>query len=287
MNSKLITAIIVIILLVLAGSQLFYREELVEKSGEIAEVVKGETNIQDKSPEQSKEPQEKIVENEEELPNEPKPQVSLSAGAPEGLSLPFRTEDIDEFNGGINPIGVVRFAKDRSEIGHSGLDVPLFEAAEIFAVADGEIVLIQSAGDPWNGQGIFQLLKQTSSGEGWGYIYEHIIPREGLKEGDVLKRGEILGIKAAPKRFTAHFQYSFLFNNFQYINNIQCWPDQLTADASTELNTWWERYRESEWSMDGWNGTFEEGAYPFRGLLDKTKYPNGLELCYPLGTDVR
>lgn len=30
-----------------------------------------------------------------------------------------------------------------------------------------------------------------------------------------------------------------------------------------------------------------EGKHPFRGLLDKTKHPDGPQFCYPIGTDVR
>lgn len=203
------------------------------------------------------------------------------------FSLPFKIEDIDFFNGEINPVGVVRFGKDQPDIGHSGIDVPLNQYSEIFAVDDGEVVQIKTAGDPWGGMGITQLLEKTAEGEGWGFIYEHLIPKEGLRVGDMVKKGEVIGTKAAPAGFTAHFQMSKLFNNFEYTNDTQCWPDYLESEQSNALSSWWNEYRESRHLRDSWNTTFEEGKYAFRGLLDTLKYPDGPQLCYPLGTDVR
>ena len=213
--------------------------------------------------------------------------ASQFAEVPSGLSLPFRIVDLDEFNGEINPIGIVRFSKDRPDIGHSGLDVPLAQGADIFAVADGEIVLLSSAGDPWGGWGIFQLLQGTRTGEGWGFIYEHVTPKPGLQVGSWVKRGEVIATKTAPAGFTAHLQLSYLFNSYEYISDIKCWPDKLASGDKTLLESWWQQYSASEHLVDSWRSTAEEGQYPFRGLLDTTAYTNGPHLCYPLGTDVR
>lgn len=210
-----------------------------------------------------------------------------SPQVPFDLSLPFKIEDIDELNGEINPIGVVRFSLDEPSVGHSGLDVPLLEGAEVFAVDDGEIVLLGSAGDPWGGQKIFQLLEKTNTGEGWGFIYEHVTPRFGLRVGEFVKRNEFIATKTAPAGFTAHLQLSYLFNQYQYIRDVQCWVNNLQAEERISLNSWWDKYKDSNHLVSSWSSTFEEGKYPFRGLLDAIAYPGGPQLCYPLGTDVR
>ena len=68
-------------------------------------------------------------------------------------------------------MGIVRFAKDLPEFGHGGIDIPLFKDAPITAVADGEIVLIGSAGDPWDGKKVSHLLESTGEGEGLAFLY--------------------------------------------------------------------------------------------------------------------
>jgi len=94
-----------------------------------------------------------------------------------------------------------------------------------YRLPDGNIVILGSAGDPWGGEKIFQLLSGTSAGEGWGFIYEHIKARSDLRVGSSVRRGEVIATKIAPEGFTAHFQLSFLFNNYEFIRDVQCWPD--------------------------------------------------------------
>jgi len=79
------------------------------------------------------------------------------------FALPFKIKDIDELNGEINPFSIVRFSKDQADVGHPGIDIPLTKGASVFAVADGEIVIIETAGDPWGGQKIVQLIQKTVS----------------------------------------------------------------------------------------------------------------------------
>jgi len=210
-----------------------------------------------------------------------------SSSLPSGLSLPFNIEDIDENKGEINPIGVVRFSKDEGLTGHSGVDIPLFDNSPVYAVSEGEIVVIKSAGDPWGGMGLYQILSVTGVGEGWGFIYEHIKIADGLEVGDNLKRGDLVGTKAAPAGFTAHFQLSHHFNNYEFTKDVRCWPDRLSSDASEKFISWWDKYRTSEVLLNSWKTNVEEGQYPFRGLLDDTQFPGGAQLCYELGTDVR
>lgn len=203
------------------------------------------------------------------------------------LELPFNISDINDLMGEINPIGVVRFSLDESGTGHSGLDVPLKFGAPIKAVADGKIVLTGEAGDSWGGKKAFQLLKPTRSGEGWAFLYEHIKLADDLKVGKEYKTGDIIGTKAAPDGYTAHFQLSYNFSDYEYIRDVQCWVDMLSEDSFSKLNQWWEKYQKSPHLLGSWRTTFEEGKFPFKGLLDKIAYPDGPQLCYDLGTDVR
>lgn len=220
-------------------------------------------------------------------PNGRNPDTATADFSLNNLILPFEIKDIDEANGVINPIGVVRFSKDQSDIGHSGLDVPLLEGAPVYAVGKGQIVLIKEAGDPWGGRGIFHLLQPTTQGEGWAYIYEHVTPAEGLKQGDTIKKGDLIAHKTPPQGFTAHFQLSYLFNNYQFTRDITCWVDRLSSAEKSKLLSWWEQYRSSARFISAWKSNKEEGQFPFRGLLDTTKFADGPKLCYPLGTDVR
>lgn len=215
---------------------------------------------------------------------ENKTEIILIKGS---LLVPFSTKDIDEKKGEVNPMGIVRFAKDLPEFGHGGIDIPLFKDAPITAVADGEIVLIGSADDPWDGKKVSHLLESTGEGEGLAFLYEHITPVKGLKKGDKIKKGDLLGTKSAPNGFTAHFQITNLFNNFQFSRDDQCWIDFLEKSEKKNLNSWWDKYRNSAHLIDSWNTNVEDGKFPFKGLLDTTKYPNGPQFCYPLGTDVR
>lgn len=203
------------------------------------------------------------------------------------LLLPFKISDLDNIHAELNPLGVVRFSRDEESIGHSGIDFPMYQGAKIYAVADGEIVLIEPTGDDWGGMKIFELLKKTGEGEGIGFVYDHVTPARGLKVGDKVTSGQIIASKTPPKDFTSHFQLSRLFNNYKYVDNIMCWPDYLTTEEKAKLDSWWNVYRKSDILINAWTENVEEGKYPFRGLLDKKKFPSGLQLCYPLGTDVR
>lgn len=130
---------------------------------------------------------------------------STNSQIPSNFSLPFNINDIDQQNGEINPIGIVRFSQDQVGIGHSGLDVPLFQKSEIYAVSDGEIILIDSAGDPWGGMKIYQLLEKTGEGEGWIFNYEHVTPVSGIEVGKNVKRGDLIANKTAQSSFYSTF----------------------------------------------------------------------------------
>lgn len=87
--------------------------------------------------------------------------TSQSGDIPGDLGLPFDVEDLNNKQGIVNPLGVVRSDQDEPDIGHNGIDFPLFEGANIYAVADGEVLDIEDEGDPWGGKGISQLLEKN------------------------------------------------------------------------------------------------------------------------------
>lgn len=203
------------------------------------------------------------------------------------LILPFETTDIDPQNGVLNPIGVVRFSKDTSDSGHSGIDIPLFKESPVYAAIDGAIIKINKDVDPWGGQGIIQRINTTRPGEGWGFIYEHVTAAPGLKVGDLVKAGDIIAHKTARSGFTAHFQLSYFFNNFEFTRDNKCWLQNLKSSDKQAFDQWWNTYRSSDYLVSSWRTNSEEDKYAFRGLLDPSISPNGLQYCYPAGTDVR
>jgi murein DD-endopeptidase MepM/ murein hydrolase activator NlpD len=263
---KIVVVLIVLLLLVACSPEEVPEPEIPTLQPEVEEILRIE-------------PKETLI-YEEVVHIEPE-----NTGVPTNLSLPFKIEDVDLLHGEVNPLGVVRFDKDQGDIGHPGIDIPLKQGSSIFAVANGPVVLITSAGDPWNGMAVSQLLKKTGDGTGWVFTYEHIELAEGIIEGTELKRGDLVGTKKAPEGFTLHLQLSKFFDGFKYSRDPQCWPNLL--NNSKEINSWWETYSASQHLRDSWATTIEEGKYGFKGLLETSQYPNGPQLCYALGTDVR
>jgi len=203
---------------------------------------------------------------------------------PGELSLPINLEDYTPDVGIINPLGLVRSSKDNN-IGHPGIDFPIKKGSEHLAVADGEIIEVTSAGDPWGGEKITQLLEITGEGKGWTFIYEHA--KSVVKEGDKVVRGQVVAINQAPERFTNHFGLVEAFNDYQYSGLGVCWPDLLKDSDKSELDSWFDQVKTSERFLERWRNVNEEGAYSSRELLNVKKYPNGPQLCYPENTDVR
>lgn len=215
---------------------------------------------------------------------------------PGDLLLPFDISDLRSDRSGVNPLGVVRTSKDvpppapgggTNTTGHGGIDMPLLQGSNIYAVADGEIVHIVSASDPWGGMGITQLLTKTSEGEGWAFLYEHITPVKGMKEGVKVKKGEMIATKTAPNAFTAHFQLDKVFHNYEYNSQYACWPDQLVEAERAKLDDWFYAGEYKDQLLEGWRNVNEDGNYTFRGLLDEDKFPDSPQWCYSVGTDVR
>ena len=204
---------------------------------------------------------------------------------PNNLSLPFKTEDIQKSSAILNPLGIIRNDRDSGQ-GHGGLDFPLTPNSKISAVADGEVVEISKVSSLPGDEKLVTLLKSTSGGEGWIFIYEHILINDDLKTGDKVKRGDLLGTHILEGR-TSHYQLSHAFNDLKFYEPGQCWPELLVSDDQKALNSFWETYRKSDYALGVWDSVIEDGNYAYLALLDKDKYPDGVQLCYPQNTDAR
>jgi len=205
---------------------------------------------------------------------------------PTDLALPFAIEDFagkgQDF---ASPFGIIRKAADQG-IGHGGLDIPLVKGDEIFAPGSGEILSVEFAPDRRGGDDVVVLLKQSSfTGEGWIFIFEHITLNQDLGVGSKVKRGEQIGVSAIVTRSNNHMQLTYAFNNYLYYRDSRCWVDHLESVDRQAFGAVFESGK-AELAL-GWSTASEEGFYPYKGLLDPEKYPDGPRPCYPMGTDAR
>ena len=207
---------------------------------------------------------------------------------PADLALPFAIEQVRAGDGSVNPFGVVRFSQDRPEYGHAGIDIPLGPAAAIFAVANGEILQSQPANDNRPGYNVtLRITDPRPSGEAWVFIYEHILLDPALTIGSLVQQGQRIGQTALETEFNNHLQLSYAFNNFAYTRSHACWIERLSPDDATAIRTWFDALRGTPDLLNQWRTSVREGQHEWRGLLDTSRFPNGPQLCYPPGTDVR
>lgn len=214
---------------------------------------------------------------------------SGDAGPPQTLALPFRVEDVDVAGGFFSPFGVVRWSKDRPEYGHSGIDIPLVVGAEIYAVADGVVVSVTPSVDHRPGRVVVMRIGEDEApGEAWGFIYEHVELESSIDEGSTVVRGQVIARNPLPPREgNNHLQLSYLFNGYAYYRQHTCWVDQIADPDRNALLRRFDERRSSEEFRRSWTTAEEEGALPYRALLEESQFPEGPLLCYPAGTDVR
>lgn len=79
-------------------------------------------------------------------------------------------------------------------------------------------------------------------------------------------------------------QLTYMFNDFEYSRSNTCWVNHLTPDAKKDFM---DMFNSNPSLTAGWKDAHNNGYYPLRALLDKKKYPDGPQPCYPLGLDVR
>ena len=205
---------------------------------------------------------------------------------PAGLALPF---DVADMAGFISPFGLYRTSKDRPEFGHSGIDIPLRQGAPIYAVADGAIISVTPTVDHRPGSVVWLRIAAGDRGiKGWEYLYEHIDLTPGLVEGSTVRRGEAIGTN--PIGLNAgnnHLQLSYAFNEQRFTNRHTCWVDQLDAPGRAALTGRFDEIRASEGFVQAWSTLVSDGMLAYRELLNAERFPDGAQLCYPPGTDVR
>ena len=205
---------------------------------------------------------------------------------PVDLTLPFSVVDARGGDGFISPFGVIRHSRDAGH-GHGGIDIPLRANAPVFAVDDGTVLSAEESTDGAGGFDV-KLVMSGSGGEGWGFLYEHVTLEPTINVGSKVTKGQLIAKNGlTTDRRNNHFQLSYMFNNYMFFRDHRCWPEHLNAPAKQSLLDYFDSIKTTEKFRVQWEAATEEGAKPYKELLDEERYPRGAQLCYPLGLDVR
>ena len=216
----------------------------------------------------------------------PGPPTTALVEPPGDLFLPFRIEDVGGGNEFISPFGIVRHSRDAGH-GHGGIDIPLNERAPIYAVADGTILSAEESSDGAGGSDVLLLLS-GSGGEGWGFLYEHVTLEPGIAVGSAVTRGQLIARNGlTTNRRNSHLQLTYLFNDYQFSRDHTCWVNQLDLDANTSLLSYFRAADTQTRLTAQWGSVREEGMFSNKELLNAERFPEGPQLCYQLGLDVR
>ena len=190
----------------------------------------------------------------------------------------------------VNPFGVVRSSRDLAELGHSGIDLVSAQGTAIHAVGDGLIISVDAATDGFPGDAVRLLLSTGApEGEGWVFLYEHISLLVGLDVGSTVTRGEQIATNPLEIGRSNHLELAWVFNNFLFHRDQRCWVVHLERAERTALeNRFNDVLRVHPDFVGVWSQVdFNEGMLPFKELLNIATYPDGPQICYPKGTDVR
>ena len=214
-----------------------------------------------------------------EYPNESNNEIS-SNDPPNDLALAFNVEDLIEGNIFISPFGIIRHDRDKG-MGHGGIDIPLASGNPIYAVADSKIIHYEYNEDNRGGNDVHLLLKEgVRSGEGWAFLIEHLILEENLGVGSTVLRGQKIG-ESAITQGSNHFQFTYLFNNYEYSRDSRCWIDHLSEEEKIKFDSAFEEIKTD--INHSWNFAFEDGFYPYKSLIEN----EDPKPCYTMGTDGR
>ena len=206
--------------------------------------------------------------------------------APTNLALPIIVEDVDTIHGLLSPYGIIRKSADGG-IGHGGIDFPLVSRSPIYAVANGTIIK-NNVEDVGGGKTVDVLIVPGEfQGEGWIFKYDHLALEPGLAVGSNVQKGQKIGINALEQRGNNHIGLEYHVENFTIARTKICWVDLLEPMARQQLEGKFNQIKNTQTFLESWQTANEESYYQYKGLLDKTKYPDGPQLCYPLGTDAR
>ena len=204
-----------------------------------------------------------------------------------GLTMPVRVDDIN-LRGVINPLGVVRSSLDRASLGRSRIDVALNTGAPIFAVGAGWIVSVRPSIDSRPGDLVKLLLAADSTpGNGWVFLYEHVTLLAGFGVDSVLTRDQPITTNTLDRRLATTWSWPTPPTTTS-CTRPRCWVDQLDGPGESDLvNRFNTALRTDPRFIATWQAVKSEARLPSRELLNTTKYPDGARLCYPTGTDNR
>lgn len=206
--------------------------------------------------------------------------------APINLVLPLAVADIEEAETVLSPYGIIRKSGDGG-IGHGGIDFPLRKNGPLYAVASGTIIK-NNLEDPGGGKTVDILIMPGKfQGDGWIFKYDHVNITPGLKVGDYVEKGQQIGTNAFVERGNNHIGLEYQIKNFTIAREKICWVDRLKPIAKQQLENKFNQIKKTPAFIQYWQTANEEGYYQYKSLLDEIKYPNGPQLCYPLGTDAR
>lgn len=208
-----------------------------------------------------------------------------TSGLPTSLGLPFAIEDIDFAHGGVNPMGVFRF--DQDQLAHPGIDILLYNDSQVTALTDGKILRMDQ--DAWDGA--YEIYIQVEDSD-WQYTIHPVWPADGIQVGDSVTKGQALGrfyggYRQNPGTIHVDVRYFQSSNGEIQAQEPLCWPDFL---SDSDRQAFYQKYHQFNTHADfvsSWHSLNNDGVYPFRNLLSQQYSPDGPQLCYPFGTDVR
>ena len=197
------------------------------------------------------------------------------------FALPFDMGDMKVAT--IKPFGPIRRSSD-SGIGHGGIDIPLIDNAPLYAVASGVIISVEEGSRGGRGGNDVMLLLRTDgvTDSGWYFEYEHITLESGIGVGSQLSKGQLIGRNPGTAA-NNHLELAYWDGSFTH--SKKCWVDFL--EFLDFLNYFNNTIRNDSGFINSWMTAQDEGYYPLKAFLDSTLYPNGAQLCYELGADVR
>ena len=216
------------------------------------------------------------------------PPTQDDSAPPTGLATPIAPGSIAE-GSMVNSFGVVRSSLDLSSLGHSGIDLVSEIGVPIYAVTDGVIVIAEAATDGRGGTNVKLLIgTDTSSGTGWVFNYEHVSLLSALDVGSVVTKGQQIATTTQDMFSSTHLELAHAFNDFLFHENQMCWVEQLDTTDRVALEDRFDNVlRVHPDFISSWQTVTMEGMLPWIELLDPTNYPDGPQLCYTKGTDVR
>ena len=110
----------------------------------------------------------------------------------------------------------------------------------------------------------------------------------GITEGSTVTRGQLIARNGlTTDRRNNHLQLSYMFNDYTLFRDHRCWVEHLDLSSKRSLLDDFDSVRNTEEFMTRWETASEEGMNAYKELLNKEIFPQGPQLCYALGLDVR